>query len=392
MRIAFVTLQYPPGGVGGIGTYVETVAAALAAAGHEVTVVCAAGGQARSSTVEDGVRVERFGLLGPARVWERLVSPHQALRVRIHHAVSSAWALWRTSGRFDVVEVPEWKAQGLLLRFLRRGSVVVHLHLAFELQAAWNGAMPSTGWRISFALERWTARLAAARTATSLQTRRLPDGATWLAGAPVQVVAPPLRRGPWSACPPVEQTEPVVLFVGRLERRKAPEVLVEALGRLAGEVAGLRVVFVGRAMGADERSYAEVVQARAAELGVGCELVEPTADAGALGAHYARARVVAVPSRFETLSMVVFEALASGRPAVITDRVGAVEWIGGALPELVVPADDAEALAGALRPLLVDAERAGELGRRGRRLVDALTGADRVVLDRLRVYESVVGA
>lgn len=392
MRIAFVTLQYPPGGVGGIGTYVETVATALAAAGHEVTVVCAASGQVRSTTVEGGVRVERFPLLGPERLRERLVSPHQALRVRIHHALSSAWALWRTRGRFDVVEVPEWKAQGLLLRFVRRGPVVVHLHLGFELQAAWNGATPSTGWRVSFALERWTARLAAARTATSRQTRRLPDGSTWLAATPVEIVAPPLRRGPWRSCPPVECTEPVVLFVGRLERRKAPEVLVEALGRLAGDVPGVRVVFIGRAMGAEEGSYADVVRARAAALGVGCEVVEPTADAEALCAHYGRARVVAVPSRFETLSMVAFEALASGRPAVITDQVGAVEWIGQALPELVVPAGDVDALARALHPLLVDAGRAGELGRRGRRLAAALTGPERVVVDRIRVYESVVGA
>ena len=391
MRIAFVTLQYPPTGVGGIGTYVETIASALVRAGHEVTVVCAARDQRRSSAVEAGVRVERFSTLGPRWLWDRLVAPHQALRVRIHHALSSAWALWRVGQRFDVVEVPEWKAQGLLLRLVRRGAVVVHLHLGFELQAAWNGATASRGWRISFALERWTARLARECTATSERTRRLPDGSTWLASRQVEVVAPPLRSGPWRGCPRVQDTDPVVLFVGRLERRKAPEVLVEALGSIAAEVPGCRVVFVGRVMGADDRSYADLVQARAAELGVACELHPPTADPDVLAALYGRARVVAVPSRFETLSMVVFESLACGRPVVMTDQVGAVEWIGSELPELVVRSEDVTALASALRPHLVDADHAASVGERGRRLVASITADERVVDDRVRVYEQAIG-
>lgn len=391
MRIAFVTLQYPPTGVGGIGTYVETLASALAGAGHEVTVVCSARDQRRSSAVEGGVRVERFSTLGPGWLWDRLVAPHQALRVRILHALSSAWALWRVRSRFDVVEVPEWKAQGLLLRFVRRGAVVVHLHLGFELQAAWNGATASRGWRISFALERWTARLARMRTATSEQTRRLPDGSTWLADQAIEVVAPPLRSGPWRTCHPVQDTEPVVLFVGRLERRKAPEVLTEALGSIAAEIPGCRVVFVGRVMGADDRSYADLVQARAAELGIACELHPPTADPHALAALYGRARVVAVPSRFETLSMVVFEALACGRPVVMTDQVGAVEWLGAELPELVVPAEDVAALAAALRPHLLDADHAASVGERGRRAVETITTDERVVADRLRVYQQAMG-
>lgn len=392
MRIALVTLQYPPAGVGGIGTYVAALADALADAGHDVTVVCASAGQQRSSTVEGRVRVERFPLLGPRAIWDRLVSPHQALRVRVHHALSTLRALRRLEP-FDVIEAPEWKAQGLLVRLARRGAPIVHLHLAFELQAAWNGARASRGWRIAFALERWTARLARARSATSEQTRRLPDGTTWLSDHPVEIVAPPLRAGPWPSCPPADRTAPVVLFVGRLERRKAPEVLVEALGLLVDEVPDVRAVFVGRVMGADDdRSYAQVVGARAQALGVVHELHGPTADPEALGELYARARVVAVPSRFETLSMVVFEAMACGRPAVMTDQVGAVEWLGDDLPELVVPAEDARALADALRPHLLDADHAAEVGQRGRQLVASITGPASVVADRVRLYEQAIGA
>lgn len=390
MRIALVTLQYPPDGVGGIGTYVETVAGLLAGAGHEVTVVCAARGQARSSAVEGGVRVERFPVLGPPSLWRRFVAPHQTLRVRLHHALSSAWAV-RRAGRFDVVEAPEWKAQGLLLRAARRGRVVVHLHLGFEQELAWNGTPPTLGQRIGCALERWTARSAHARTATSEQARRLPGGRTWLAGSAIEVVAPPLRTGPWATCPSVDGTGPVVLFVGRLERRKAPEVLVEALGRLVPEVPALRAVFVGRPMGADGGSYADLVRDRAAALGLACELHDPTADPAALLDHYARARVVAVPSRFETLSMVVFEAMACGRPVVLTDQVGAAEWLDDHLRTGVVPAGDPQGLADALRPLLLDAGHAAAAGQRARACARTVTDPARVVADRVRTYQRLVG-
>jgi glycosyltransferase involved in cell wall biosynthesis len=390
VRVAFVTLQYPPHGVGGIGSYVHVVATALAGAGHDVTVVSAARGQRRSTSVEAGVTVERFGVLGPSWIWERLVRPRQTSRVRLHHAASGAWALLRTRRRFDVVEAPEWKAQGLLLRLVRRGRVVVHVHLPLELEQAWNGAPSSPGQRLSHRMELATARLAHARTSTSRQTLRRPDGTTWLPERDVTVVAPPLDLDRWSACRPVSDATPrTVLCVGRLERRKAPELLVAALGRLVDDVPGLRAVFVGGAKTADGRPYDEVVDELATRHGVACEIVPPTADPDEVLRWYETARVVAVPSRFETLSMVALEALACGRPAVVTDAVGAAELIGPVLPELVVPSGDAAALAVALRPLLLDSDRAAEVGARGRDLVAAACAPARVVGDRIGVYRAV---
>lgn len=393
MRVAFVTLQYPPHGVGGIGSYVQVVATALAAAGHDVTVVCADRGQARSTAVESGVTVERTGVVGPTWLWERLVRPRQTARVRLHHAVSGAWALRRTRRRFDVVEAPEWKAQGLLLRALRRGRVVVHVHLPLELEQAWNEASASRGQRLSHRMELATARLAHARTSTSRQTLRRPDGTTWLDEADVTIVAPPLDLDRWSACPAVsDATSPTVLCVGRLERRKAPELLVAALGRLVDEVPGLRVVFVGGIKTADGRPYDDVVAEVAAQHGVACEIVPATADPEEVRRRYEAARVVAVPSRFETLSMVALEALACGRPAVVTDAVGAAELIAPTLPELVVRSGDTAALAEALRPFLLDPARAAAVGARGRELVTQTCSPSRVVDDRVAVYRKVIGS
>lgn len=386
MRLAFVTLQYPPDAVGGIGTYVQTVATALAAAGHDVTVICPAAGQARSTSIEDGVRVERFAPPGPERLWKRFVAPEQSFRVRIQHALWSAWAVRSLRARVDVVEVPEWKAQGLLIRLLSRLPVVVHLHLTYELEQAWNGVTPSRGQRLSHRLERLTATRATARTATSRQTTRFPDGSCLVPDREVEIVAPPIPVEEWAGCGAVTRTDPTVLFVGRLERRKAPELLLDALARLVDEVEDLRVVFVGRAMNTGGRSYVDVLREQAAEHGIRCEIRGPTASKDEMLDLYESARVVAIPSRFETLSMVAFEALACGRPAVMTDQIGAAEWVRGHLDDLVVPFGDADALANALRPHLTDVAHAVTVGERGRTLVREVCAPERVVDSRMQVY------
>ena len=80
--------------------------------------------------------------------------------------------------------------------------------------------------------------------------------------------------------------------------------------------------------------------------------------------YYAEAAVAVVPSIYEGFGLPAGEAMACAVPVVSTD--------GGALPEVVgdagvvVPAKNAEALAGAIGDLLEDRERREQLGRAGR--------------------------
>lgn len=388
MRIALVTIQYPPHGVGGIGSYVETLARTLGRAGHDVTVLCVSDHHGPPTEPVGGVRVVWARPILSRRWRERFVKPRQRLRVRLLSAVSAAWALRRQQRRFDVIEAPEWKAQGLLLALARRGPVVTHVHLPLELEHAWNEQGMSRGAALACRLERLSATSAAARTATTRLSTRFPDGREWIPPESVELVAPPLDLERWRACPPVDGTRPVVLFVGRLERRKAPEVLVDALQLLADDVPDLRCVMVGRVMRRAEGSYDRFIKDRAAGLDV--ELRDPSADPEEVAALFGAARVVVVPSLFETLSMVVLEALASGRPAVMTDQVGAAELVGTRLPELIVPAGDPERLAAALRPLLVDVAVAQDVAMRGRDVVTDVCSPERVVESRLSVYRRLV--
>jgi glycosyltransferase involved in cell wall biosynthesis len=86
----------------------------------------------------------------------------------------------------------------------------------------------------------------------------------------------------------------------------------------------------------------------------------------ALEATYADADLLVLPSRAETYGMVVTEALAHGVPVVATAVGGVAEALGAGTEHgqagVLVPPDDAEALASALRSWLGD----GDLRRRWR--------------------------
>lgn len=85
---------------------------------------------------------------------------------------------------------------------------------------------------------------------------------------------------------------------------------------------------------------------------------------GELVRRYAQATVAVVPSIYEGFGLPAGEAMACGVPVVSTD--------GGALPEIVgdagvvVPAADAEGLAGAIRDLLEQPQKRQQLGAAGR--------------------------
>jgi len=370
---------------------VETLAHMMARRGHDVVVVSASEGHVRSSEQVGGVRVERFGPAGPRWLW-RLLDRVPVPSSRLQSALSAWWALRRVEGRFDVIEVPEWRAEGLLLGLARRGPLVIHLHIAQEVVRRWVAPGRRAGrGMVAEWLERRSVRSADAVTAASRLTTTLPGGARWLPTRSVALVSPPLDPEDWADCDPVASSSPVLLFLGHRERRKAPEVAIEAAARL-GDVADLTVVLAGRTS-IDDRGapYDDRLRTLARELGVHIELLDPAVGRAELRSLYGRARVVVVPSRYETLSMVALEGLLSARPTVMTAAVGAAELIAPHLPELVVPVDDPDALAAAVHPYLVDASLAAEVGARGRAVVRDLCAAERVAGDREAVYLEVAG-
>lgn len=142
---------------------------------------------------------------------------------------------------------------------------------------------------------------------------------------------------------------PVVLAVGGLTARKNPLTLLQAFARLRTTLPDARLVFVG------DGPLAPTVDAgvrhlllEGAVIRTGALPHEQVAD------WVAAADVLAMVSRVEPLGVAVLEALAGGRPAVVTAIGGAREVLPAPECGRVVAPGDPAAIAAALAAVLTD--------------------------------------
>ncbi len=147
-----------------------------------------------------------------------------------------------------------------------------------------------------------------------------------------------------------------LVFVGTLCRRKGVHLLLEAWRKLALRDAEL--VLVG-GVGDDIKTDLR------ADLPAGIRLVGFDPDPQRwLG----QASAFVLPSSLEGAAKAVYEAAACGLPLIATRASGDVVVDG--LNGIVIPPDNPDALADAIRALHADPDRAAALGQASRRLVE----------------------
>jgi D-inositol-3-phosphate glycosyltransferase len=111
----------------------------------------------------------------------------------------------------------------------------------------------------------------------------------------------------------VGPAERIVLFAGRLQPHKGPDVVIEALAGLPTDV---RLVIVGGPSGAG-LDHPEALTELSVRLGVADRVAFlPPVEQTQLADWYAAADVVCVPSHSESFGLVALEAQACGTPVV----------------------------------------------------------------------------
>jgi glycosyltransferase involved in cell wall biosynthesis len=387
LRILFLSSELVPERAGGIATYIATIAPAMAARGHEVHVLSCAPEHERRDDHTDGVWWHRRRLAGGDRAMSMKKYRQTALRVAT--AFSYRRELAGLGTRFDVIESPEWLAEGLLIGATTKTPVVINLHTPLHVLFSFDVRKFNRDLRMADRIERLGLRRARAVTSTSelLAETLRSDG--WLKRT-ARIIPYPVDVDAWDVGTPVGDTKPVILVVGRLEPRKSPDVAVEAAALLTSEVPGLELIFVGRSRGfRDRRPYGEFVAELAEKRRVPVRFV-PQMSNIEVRKLYAEARVVAVPSLFESFSIAALEAIASGRPVVYTSRIGAAEVLRGSDAGTEVPPGDPEAFASALKPFLADATHAARAGDVARNLARSKCGPDIIAVERERCFEDAL--
>ena len=177
----------------------------------------------------------------------------------------------------------------------------------------------------------------------------------------------------------------VVLFAGRVQPLKAPDVLVRALGvlRESGRPVPLLVVLGGPS---GRSTAVRELQALAEITGVGDSLlIRPPAARDELVTWYHAADVVAMPSRSESFGLVAAEAQAAGVPVVAAAVGGLRSIVDDGVSGVLVRGHDPKRWADVLADVLADRERLSSYAAAARRSAERF-GWESAADQLLKVY------
>lgn len=327
----------------------------------------------------DGPYAERF---------ERLGVPFAAISLGRLGPGGLAGALRLLRTRRPHVVHTHGKGAGFHGRLAARLAGVPAVHTFHGLHYE---SYPAPARRAYLALERWLARgthtlvhVSASEAAEARALDLRPAGRAVVIPNGLDLAALDGARGPDRAALDIPRDALVLGCVARPDRVKRLDLLVEAFARLGPRAPRAWLLLVGPA--ADRAA----LQALAARARVAGRVTVAAADAGAL--PYRAMDVYVTASRKEGLPFAVLEAMAAALPVVATDVAGHRDAVVAGETGLLVPPDDAAALAEAMAAALADPAQRARLGRAGRARVAAGFTMSAMVAATAEVYRAAAAA
>jgi glycosyltransferase involved in cell wall biosynthesis len=336
LKIALMSFEYPPEtGFGGIGTYTWYQARALAKLGHDVHVLAGATGPSNLQTREhDGVTVHRF------RSNNMLVRSFQMLdraqlcwtKNRLVNAVSMYHGLKtiKREHQFDLIEMPECGAEGLLINHLMGENTLIKFHSPAQLIMQFYDVKRADITLCSFA-EQLGIRGARAFSACS---RFLQEEVRDKLGIkrPIRVIPNGIDLELFDAADQVAfrrkfeipEDRPMILFSGRMEPRKGIHLCKEIASSIL-ERFEVAFVFAGQDL-FHYMANTLLPHLKAKKLKGSVHYLGKL-DLTSIRSCLRQADIFLLPSLWENCPYACLEAMAAGRAIVSTDQ--------GGMPELI---------------------------------------------------------
>jgi phosphatidylinositol alpha-mannosyltransferase len=310
---------------GGANVHIAGLARAMRARGHEVRIIAPSDSDAEPGVLTVG---RTIGIPFNGSVARLTMGPRVAARVRI--------ALRRAAP--DILHVHEPFSPSVSLLALQAAKVPV----VATFHAAIDSRLYRTAGRL---MRRWWRKIDA-----SIAVSPAAQASVESVFGPGPIIIPNgVELAPFAQLGAPDPAAKTVLYLGRLERRKGPHILVAAAPEILRSVPGSRIVLAG-----DGPLRRELEAAVPAEFADRVSFTGRFADVERADV-LARATVVALPALGrESFGITLVEALAAARPVVASTIPGFAAVARDGLDALLVPAGDPAALARALVGVLRD--------------------------------------
>lgn len=360
MKALLVTREYPPHIYGGAGVVVDQLSRALGRR-MEVEVRCFGPRDPR----RDGIAVRGY------MPWERVGGKDVRFAPALE-TLSIGLAMARDPVDAHVVHAHTWYADmgALWISQLYRIPLVVTLH-SMEPLRPWKADQLGSGYLVSSWIEKTGVEAAHRVIAVSDKMRQ--DILAHFDADPARVVVihngidPDLfkRTEAREALERLGVRTPYVLFVGRITDQKGIFHLLEASRRLPD---GVQLVLCASAPDTPEIEE----RLRGAVAGMpSVRWINEMVPVDVVTQLYSHAAVFACPSVYEPFGLINLEAMACETAVVASAVGGIVEVVEDGKTGVLVPPARPDVLAEAINRVLANPALAREMGRAGRRRVEA---------------------
>ena len=397
-RVAYLSIHTSPlavpgaGDAGGMNVYVHELAQTMAGRGVQVDVFTR-GAAAAEIEVVPGYRVVQV----PAGASPGSGDDALAAVVGDFAEGVARWAV-RHRAVYDLFHSHYWLSgwAGLLLHEVLRVPLAISFHTLGRVKDATRRADQAPAGLLRLAAETEViARAGCVIASTPTEAAQLIEH--YAANPERLCVSPPGidhevffpgSRAESRAALGLDGGGPLVLFVGRLQPLKGPDVALTAFAQLAADLPTARLLFVGGPSGPQGEAEAARLRAEAAGLG-GRVLFRSPVPHRDLPAYYRAADILVVPSRSESFGLVAAEAQACGLPVVAAAVGGLAHAVADGVSGILVDGWDPADWAAALRRVVTDPALASRLSAGAREQAERFSWpatADRL----LELYSGLV--
>lgn len=366
MRIGLATPSWPgTTQANGITTAVSYLADGLRACGHAVTIIPFRGESSRDD--ESVIHLPPPRRMGfREKVFTRL-GRDDALHAIFSEQITAAALEAIESRGIEVLVMEETQGWAGFVQRRLPIPVVVTLHGPWCVQQAQRSPESSVSDNRRERRETEALRLCAAITAPSRDVLRRTEAAYELPPGPRAVLPNSIHvRQRLDYDRMADSARRNILFVGRFDRTKGADILLEGFSRLVQDGTDARLTFVGPDVGIPQPGGGrlQITQALSAlpkEVRARIEYVglrtKPEIDSLRL-----RHGIAVVASRYENMPYTLLESLATGAATVCAAAGGPAEVVRDGETGLLIPPEDPAALASACRKLIETPGLAGRLG------------------------------
>ncbi len=373
MNIVFISNEYPLWAPGGKGTFIQTFARALVAAGHQATVVGIGDTSSIKELEDEGVRLIRLRkpLLPKAKFIENFARIRKKIKeLHAEHPV-------------DIVETSELDCAYVSKNPPYKKIIRLHGGHHFFAEGENRGIDPIKG-------EREIKSFANADAFIAVSNYVKEHTATLLSYGEAMITTINYPVDTEIEVPDVLIDENKILFAGTICEKKGVNQLIAAFQPIRTKFPKKELHIFGRDwFFPDGSSYTKMLEEKYGEAGLEGVLFHGSISREQLYREYASASFCIFPSHMETQGLVTLEALLMERPVIFSQYGPGPETIihleDGLLCDVYKPEDIAEKMMW----MIEHPEKAKEMALLGKSRVNVKFNKDAKLKDNIAFYTAV---